>query len=218
MIQSNLDSENSSGQTWNPTRIGGLVDGVFSIAMTLLVLNLKVPIIPDNAPGRELGRQLLIQLPEFLSFGLSLLVLGVYWVAYSIIFQLIRRADRLYHWVSLVYVLFVVSIPFSSNLIGLYPLRFEAVLIYGINLIAASAALYLNYWYVVKFRLIDPQTPQPLLQRLRKRILGGLVVYTAATLIAFVDARISLIIYLLISIVYIFPSKLDDHLSKQGNA
>jgi uncharacterized membrane protein len=182
--------------------------------MTLLVLNLKVPGIPDNAPESELGRQLIVQLPEFLSFGLSLLVLGVYWVAYSIIFQLVRRADRLYHWVSLVYILCVVSIPFSANLIGLYPFRQTAVLIYGINLIAASLALYLNFWYVVKFRLIDPLTPLPLLQRLRKRILGGLGLYTAATLLSLLDARISFSIYVLISVVYIFPSKLDHHLSK----
>src|SRR5260221_735089 len=183
------------------------MDGVFAIAMTLLVLNLKVPVIAENAPAGELGRQLLSQLPQFLSFGLSLLVLGVYWVAYTLLFQLIHRTDRLYHWVTLLYVLCVVSVPFSANLIGQYPYRLEAVLIYGLNLTVTSLVLYLNFWYAVHFKLIGPEAPPPLLRTYQKRVLSGIVVYAVTTSLAFLDTRISLTIYVFISLFFILPTK-----------
>ncbi len=203
-----------SGPTWGPHRISGLVDGVFAIAMTLLVFNLKVPILAENAPAGEMRNQLWKQFPQFLSFGLSLLVLGVYWVAYTIIFQLVVRVDRLYHWVTLIYVLCVITIPFTANLIGLYPYQLDAVLLYGLNVIATSVALFLNVWYAVKFRLINPTTPLPLLRRLKMRIILGIVIYTVATLFAFLDTRISLTVYVLISVIYMVPSRLDRHLAR----
>jgi uncharacterized membrane protein len=197
--------------SWNTQRIGGLMDGIFAIAATLLVFNLKVPVIAPDAPAGELGRQLLTQLPQFLSFGLSLLVLGVYWLAYTIILQLTARGDRLYHWAMLLFGFCVISTPFSANLIGLYPYRLESALIYGVNLIAMNLALYLNYWYVVKYKLINPQTPPGLLAGLKFRILSSLGLNTAGTLLAFLDSRVALTVYVLISLVYIFPGRLDKY-------
>jgi uncharacterized membrane protein len=198
--------------SWSIQRIGGLMDGIFAIAMTLLVFNLKAPVIPEGAPAGALGRELWGQLPQFLSFGLSLTVLGVYWVAYTILFQLLARTDRLYHWVNLVYVGCAICVPFSANLLSLYPGRLEAVLFYGFNLVACSLALYLNYWYALSHGLMGPQAHPALVESLKKRILIGTGIYLAATLLAFVDTRISLTIFVLISLFYIVPPKTDRHL------
>jgi uncharacterized membrane protein len=198
--------------SWTTHRISNLLDGVFAIAMTLLVFNLKVPSIPDNAPTGALAKELWAQLPQFLSFGLSLLVLGVYWVAYTILFHLIQRTDRLYHWVCLIYVLCVICVPFSANLISQYPSRLEAVLFYGFNLVACSGALYMNYWYAYSRNLMGPQAHPVAIQALKKRILAGTAIYLGATLLAFIDTRISLTIYVLISLVYIVPPKSDAYL------
>jgi uncharacterized membrane protein len=199
-------------QTWSHERIGGLVDGVFAIAMTLLVFNLKVPVVPADAPAGALGRELLAQLPQFLSFGLSLMVLGVYWVAYTLIFHLVDRTDRLYHWVNLVYALCMIVVPFSANLISQYPFRIEAALFYGANVVLAGLALYLNYWYALSFGLMGPNAHPDVVLALKKRILVGTSVYAVAALLAFLDTRISLTIYVLVSIFYIIPPKTDKHL------
>jgi uncharacterized membrane protein len=200
--------------SWTTHRISGLMDGVFAIAMTLLVFNLKIPAVPGNAPAGALGKELWAQLPQFLSFGLSLLVLGVYWVAYTILFHLLQRTDRLYHWVCLIYVLCVICVPFSANLISQYPGRLEAVLFYGFNLVACSAALYLNYWYAMSRNLMGPKAHPVALQALKRRILIGTGIYLAATLLAFIDTRISLTIFVLISLFYIVPPKSDNFLKQ----
>ncbi len=73
--------------SWSIQRIGGLMDGVFAIAMTLLVFNLKVPVIPEGAPAGALGRELWNQLPQFPSFGPRASRCWGPQVAYTILFQ-----------------------------------------------------------------------------------------------------------------------------------
>jgi uncharacterized membrane protein len=204
----------SESPVWSHQRIGGLVDGVFAIAMTLLVFNLRVPVVPEGSPAGALGTELRAQLPQFLSLGLSLSVLGVYWVAYTILFHLVRRTDRLYHWVNLLFVLFIVCVPFCANLIAQYPQRLEAVLLYGSVLVGGSLALYLNVWYVQRFDLLGPQAHPSAVAALKRRILQGTAVYVLATLLAFIDTRISLSVYVLISLFYVFPPKTDRYLSR----
>jgi uncharacterized membrane protein len=71
-------------------RILALSDGVFAIALTLLVLNIEVPEIPENLVAEELPGELLDLWPKFLSYVLSFVVIGFYWMAHHSIFGLMR--------------------------------------------------------------------------------------------------------------------------------
>src|ERR1700751_4579955 len=75
-------------------RIEALTDGVFAVAMTLLVLDIKVPELQQPLATAELPLKLVALWPKFLSYTISFVILGVYWVGHHVQLSFIRRADR----------------------------------------------------------------------------------------------------------------------------
>ena len=94
MVDSNLTGGRSK------TRIEALTDGVFAIAMTLLIFNIRVP---EAAQGTDKAlRQGLLQLwPSFLTYIISFVMLGVYWVGHHNQYHFIRRTDRVFLWTNI---------------------------------------------------------------------------------------------------------------------
>ena len=75
-------------------RIEALSDGIFAIVMTLLILEIHVPDLPANASNLQLAPALWHLWPKFLSYAVSFVALGVYWISHHNIYHLIRRSDR----------------------------------------------------------------------------------------------------------------------------
>ena len=98
-----------------PTRrLENLTDGVFAIVMTLLVFNLKVPLVAQaNLPG-GLVRKLLELWPQYFSFVLSVIVIGVHWVGFTAVSHFVNHSNRIHHWINILYLLFLAFIPFSA--------------------------------------------------------------------------------------------------------
>jgi uncharacterized membrane protein len=114
----NLQSSNTTGI--GKGRIEALADGVFAIAMTLLILEVKVPdLLPDQI--EQLPDRLLQLWPNFAAFGISFLICGVYWVGHHAQLHYIRRSDRFFIWLNIVFLMVISAIPFSAALIGEYP-------------------------------------------------------------------------------------------------
>src|SRR5215468_909030 len=81
-------------------RIEALTDGVFAVAMTLLVLDIKVPELEQALSSAELPFRLLALWPKFLSYAISFVILGVYWVGHHLQLSFIRSADRPLLWIT----------------------------------------------------------------------------------------------------------------------
>lgn len=176
-------------------RLETLTDGIFAIAMTLLVLDLRVP---DNIHDlARLG-------PNFFSFIISFLVLGNYWVANHTEFRFIRRSDHKLIWLSIFFNLFISLIPFSASLLGKFSNQKEAVIIYGLNLLLATL-VHMAVWIHAtnKNRLVSSQLNKQMADIGTKLSLFSIIPYLLAIPFAFVDTRISIIIYALTPIPYI---------------
>ena len=85
-----------------PHRLLALTDGVYAIVMTILVLELSVPIVMETAVNKELSHGLLEMWPEFLIYGLSFFVLGVFWLMHHFIFDSIRKYDAALSWINII--------------------------------------------------------------------------------------------------------------------
>lgn len=103
-------------------RLETLTDGIFAIAMTLLVFGLSIP-DPDRTPPTQLLTKLGQLLPNVLSVIVSFVILGVVWVATHSQFQYIRRADHALIWLNLSFLLCVTLVPFSAGVLGRYALN-----------------------------------------------------------------------------------------------
>lgn len=137
-----VSSHNIKG---DPTRILALTDGVFAIIMTILVLELKVPLANSN---EELHLQLGNLLFKLLLYAVSFLLASVYWIGHRNLFNLIKKVNVTLIWINIGFLMLASLIPFAATLLGAYsnfPLALQA---YGSLLFALASYRLFMYVYV----------------------------------------------------------------------
>ena len=128
--------------------------------MTVLVLGLTVPAANLSEP--ELANQIRAHWPNYVAYAFSFIVLGVYWIGHHNQFHYIKRSDRVFLWVNILFLLTIGFVPFSTSLLGLYPFSPTAVRVYGANLAATGLALYAVWWYATsQYRLVEKDLDPP---------------------------------------------------------
>lgn len=189
-------------------RLETLADGVFSIAMTLLVLQIVVPAVTEP----ELVSQLSGLWPPILIYGISFVVLGVYWVGHHYIFRVIQRSNLTLMWINIVYLMGVAIVPFCAALLGRYPLTVIANVVYGATLAATAGVAYGMWWYATdRHRLVDPNLDPALISFVSRRIATGPVASLVAIGLAFVRPELSILLYALLPPFYIVSVDIDRH-------
>ena len=137
-------------------RIVNLSDGVFAIALTLLVLDIRVPNIPENVVGSELPGVLLALWPKYLGYILSFVVISTFWIIHHSIFRPIRAYDRNLLYINFLFLMFVAFVPFPTSLLGEYGNHQLPVAVYAATLAVGRLLLTAIQWYSVRHdRLLD---------------------------------------------------------------
>ncbi len=130
-------------------RIVAFSDGVFAIAITLLVLGLTVP--PHKS---DLRRALLNNQDDFIAYAISFAVLGRYWLAHHRFFSALERFDGRLMALNLLYLACIALVPFTSQVLGDYASHTESVVLYAINMIAVSGSFYAQLVYSSRAGLV----------------------------------------------------------------
>jgi uncharacterized membrane protein len=192
-------------------RVEALTDGVFAIAMTLMIFNIRVP----SGPSAQMPHRLLALWPSFMSYAVSFIVLGIYWVGHHNHFHFVRRTDRVSIWINLSFLLAVTLIPFSTALLGEYPDQQVAVVLYGINLICVGLLLYAHFWYTnKKGQLVEKTMDSHVVALAERRILTGPLVCLLPIALSFYRPRLAALLYGLVPVLYILPGEIDRHLAR----
>jgi uncharacterized membrane protein len=135
----------------HPNRLEALTDGVFSIIMTILVLEVKVPELKGNYNNQELFDALVHEWPIIVGYFASFAILGTYWMAHNFIFQnYVRHIDRVLGYINMFFLMFASFIPFSAHFLGSYYQYSAAIILYAVNVIAIGASLYVLRNYILK--------------------------------------------------------------------
>lgn len=191
------------------SRIESFSDGVFAVAITLLVLNLQIPQVTQE--GALLDR-LQQEGPKFTIYVLSFIVVGIFWVGHHNTFHYIKYTDRILLWINNLLLLFIVFVPFPTALLGQYWHYRTAVIVYAGTLIATGLVLELLWWYAShRHRLVDKDIDPSLVQRATRRNLMGPVIYLLAIATSFLSVYISLLFVFLVPVLYIAPGRIDRH-------
>ena len=206
-----MTAENNQGL--GKQRIEALSDAIFAFAMTLLVLDVKIPRVAVALATEEfLVRMLLDLWPKFLTFVMSFVILSVFWIAHHGYSHFLKRTDRFFLWINLLFLLVVVFVPFSTDFLGDYPRQRIAVMIYGCNMMALGLTLYWQWEYATTgHRLVGSNIEAHLVRKGKQRILMGMLAIGCAMLLALVNPALSLIVYVLFPIAYLRPSHIDHH-------
>lgn len=194
-------------------RIETLSDGIFAIVMTLIVLEIHVPELGQLASSQELAHALLALAPKFLSFAISVVILGLFWIGHHLQFYYIKHSNRTFLWINILFFASISLIPFSAALLGNYSHEQISVIIYGINLIASGILLIALWVYANNgHRLVHDDIDPELVRSALKYMMMGPIAYALCIALSFWSVTATLYVYALIPILYILPSKLDSYL------
>lgn len=192
------------------TRVESLSDGVFAIVLTLMVFQIRVPDIPFDLAQTELWPRLMHQAPEFYSYAVSFILVGIYWVAHHNMYHLVKRSTRPLLWMNLLFLMFVGFVPYTVALVGRYADLQRVMIIYGVHLMIISGLLYLQWWYVTRKKnlLVGPLNPE-FVRSVDFKILTAPAVCVLAILTSFIWVRGSYLLYLLTIVMYLLPTRMD---------
>ncbi len=175
------------------SRIVAFSDGVFAIAITLLVLNFNVP---EHLHGNEVGNALWGQRQNLLAFGISFAVIGRFWIVHHQLFGEITGFDGRLLGLNLFYLAWIVLIPFSSEVLGEYGGETAAIVLYASNLAGAVLAGMLMSTDARRAGLADDDPVQRREFARRSLFIAG--VFLLSIPVAVVDPGIAQLIWLLL--------------------
>jgi uncharacterized membrane protein len=191
-------------------RIEAFSDGVFAIVVTLLVLDIRLPPVAGPDVSASLRRSMLAMSPLFLSYALSFGLVCIWWVAHHHFFALLTRSSRTLLWLNCLFLFWLAFLPFPTALLGNYPSQTTAVMCYGgVMTLAGASFSTMRYYAFFVAELIDSRIDRRLLKKATLKSVLNPVLHLAAMLLAFVDTRIAITLYVLIPLTFVRPSRLE---------
>ena len=187
-------------------RIEAFSDGVFAIAITLLIIEVHVP---AREHAETLGHELLRIWPSYLGYLTSFLTIGVMWINHHYVFELIDRVDRTMLLLNTLLLMLIAFVPFPTAVLAQFVetggARAAAVL-YGATL-TLTALTYFAWWRYASAgrRLIAEQVSDEAIDDITRAYTPGAVLYGGAALVAFVQPWVSAALYLGIALFYALP-------------
>ena len=184
-------------------RLAALSDGVFAVAMTLLVLDLKPPSVPPRTQqpvwsgGTSSEHALLHGLshdvaPRLLPYAMSFLTLGIFWVGQQTQLENFTRSTRQLTWIHLTFLLGVTLMPFSTGLLAEDTTYRLSMAVYWLNLFFLGLVLYISLVYAERAGLMSTETTADMRTALRRRIVVYQCLYAVAALTCLINTYLAI--------------------------
>lgn len=192
-------------------RMEALTDGIFAIAMTLLVLGIEVP---QSYPLPQVDVLLAGLIPDIIHYIISFLALAVLWMLHHQQFHHIQVIDHTMVWMNIIWLLLVGLIPFSTSLADTYSGGQYANIPFALNLLMISLLLVLQWQYVRKKReILTPGLSERVMLLERNRSLVVLVIAFAGSILAFISFIEGIAVYLLIPVIFALYPRISGRMS-----
>jgi uncharacterized membrane protein len=185
-------------------RLEAFSDGVIAIAITLLVLEIAVPI----AEAGDLGQALVDQWPSYAAFILSFVTIGIMWVSHHSMFERIALVDRRLLFINLLLLLGIAFLPFPTALLAEYVQEggsnsHLAAAIYSATMALIGVAFLLMWHHLYRRpHLLVDGIDQSMVHGAMKKSLVGPIVYTLTIGLAFISAVACFVVYALIALYF----------------
>jgi uncharacterized membrane protein len=187
-------------------RVEAFSDGVFAIAITLLILAVGVDLERASGP---LSHQLLHLWPAYIAYAVSFITVGIMWINHHQIFRHFAGVDRILLLLNTLLLMSISFTPFPTRVVAEFAHtesdRRAAALLYGINF-TITAILFLALWRYGSRKLLRPNTDMREVSGITRSYLPGAPIYGTATLIAFASPVVSLIMFGAIALFYAISS------------
>ena len=187
-------------------RVEAFSDGVFAIAITLLILDVKKPL---TTTGESLAHQLTHQWPQYDAYVVSFLVIGIMWTNHHQVFSFVARVDRTLLFLNLLLLMGVSALPWATSVVSSYlnqPHGAQlAVALYGGFMVAHALTFTALWWWLTRTgHLFDARVDEARAKGTRARFALGTVVYPILMALSFVNALLTLALHGVVAIYYAF--------------
>lgn len=185
-------------------RLIAISDGVFGVAMTLLVLEIRVPVLESIQSEQDLIHEFLMLKSKFLVYFLAFMTTGIFWVGHSAQYKHIEQSDRNLNWINLLFLLAVTLLPFTTAFLGDYMHFKFAIAVYWFNIFLMGLMLYINWIYAYKNNLVNAETKDLVDRPLRRRIIIAQTLYLIGALLGFINPYLGITVIIAIQLNYAF--------------
>jgi uncharacterized membrane protein len=192
----------------NLERLAALSDGIFAVAMTLLVLDLHVPAAAQVHSEHDLLAALVAMAPQWITYGMSFLTLGIFWAGQQTQLNSISEGNRDLTWIHLGFLFVTTLVPFSTRLLAEFITYRLALGIYWLNILALGMMLYWSWMYAAREALIKPDVPRDVQLSVCRRILIAQTMYAVGAALCFVRVWLSIAVIVLVQLNYAIAPRL----------
>ncbi len=195
-------------------RLAALSDGIFAVAMTLLVLDLRTPVADAGArfttpllwTSQGLGKEVALLgalgdlVPHFLPYVMSFLTLGIFWVGQQTQLNHFATSNRHLTWIHLAFLLAVTLMPFSTGLLSEFITYRIALVVYWLNLLLLGVVLFASWRYAQRAGLMKDEVTAEIRSATEHRIVYYQAFYAFATLLCVINTYVSIVFLVLMQL------------------
>jgi uncharacterized membrane protein len=191
----------------NHERLAALSDGIFGVAMTLLLLEVHLPAAGEVHGELDLLRHLRELAPEVLIYLMSFLTLGIFWVGQQTLLNHLARSNRHMTWMHLGFLFAVTLVPLTTRLLSAFDGYRTAVLGYWLNILLLGAALYASFGYAIRAKLLVDDFSHAEQDAVCRRIIYGQALYALGAVLCFFNTCLSIGFIVLVQLNYVFAPR-----------
>jgi uncharacterized membrane protein len=192
----------------NLERLAALSDGIFAVAMTLLVLDLHIPSAQQVHSERELFFALGALGPQWIAYVMSFLTLGIFWAGQQTQLNHIGEGTRDLAWIHLGFLFTITLLPLSTRLLAEFITYRGALGIYWLNILLPGAMLYWSWSHATRAGLIKSDTPDEVRNSICRRIRIAQSLYAAGAALCFINTYVSIAAIVLVQLNYAIAPRL----------
>jgi uncharacterized membrane protein len=195
-------------------RLEAFSDGVFAVALTLLVLDLHVPSIKNHSSFQQYIEAIMPIIPNIISFVLSFILIAIHWVSHHYFFSHLRNIPLALVWLNNLFLLWICFMPFPTTMLGEHATDQFPVLLYGINQLLAALTFFAFRDYARKNRLFsDPAIAKAMGPR---HSIPAIIAFTASILFVFISVYVSLVCFIIVPLLYFMPNFLESKIFRSN--
>jgi uncharacterized membrane protein len=190
-------------------RLAALSDGIFGVAMTLLLLELHTPAKPPMPMHSEayLFHELVAMVPPLLVYLMSFITLGIFWVGQQAQLNYLDQSNRDLTWLHLGFLFAVTLLPFTTQLLSEFITYRVALLAYWANILLLGMALYATWGRAIRAKLVKADMPVDIAASICRRILFGQLLYAFGAALCVFNTYVSIGFIISVQLYYVISPR-----------
>ncbi|PWT73927.1 MAG: DUF1211 domain-containing protein [Bacteroidetes bacterium] len=209
------ESDKNEFEGLSTQRLEAFSDGVFAIAITLLILEIKIP-DSETLAHQSLFHYLSGLWPKYFAYVFSFIVIGIWWANHHYVFKLYKKTNHVFNVLNVLFLMTIAFLPFPTAIFGEYITedkhRQAAVSFYAVG-IFLPAIVWVTMWLYASFgkRLLDQRLSDSFIQYLTRMYLLSNLLYFIAIIVSFFSPLTSIILNIVLTLLYLLPPKKPEY-------